>query len=82
MQKKAEGCQEISLTNFLKTSLATDDTDLSGSARRGDLQQEQQSTEGNEDNEGSFAEEPKLDLRFLCLLAKAFGVAFCKNLFG
>jgi len=39
-----------------------------GALARGDLQQEQQSTEGNEDNEGFFAEEPKLDLRFLCCL--------------
>jgi hypothetical protein len=39
------------------------------------------STEGNEGNEG-FLLRNQLNLRFLCLLAKAFGVAFCKNLFG
>jgi hypothetical protein len=55
--------------------------DFSMSSRRCDLWQDKKSTEGNEDNEGFFAEEPKLDLRFLSLLAKAFGVAFCKNPF-
>jgi hypothetical protein len=36
-------------------------------------------TEGSKRNEGVILA-PKLDLRFLRLLAKAFGVGFCKNL--
>jgi hypothetical protein len=35
-------------------------------------------TEGSKRNEGVILA-PKLDLRFLRLLAKAFGVGFCKN---
>ena len=54
----------------LFTADHTDDTDFLGSARRGDLQQEQQSTEGNEDSEGFF----KSSIAFV------FFVAFCKNL--